>query len=381
MVMVNKKVKTGMAKFIKLPDGFLIEPLRKRVMEILKSKDSLLAQALGKNITPIFSQYLTDSLDRNENIILACAGRTRSGKSYAMLELSKTVAQYTGIPFTVNNICWHDSQFMSKVKEAKFKDWFLIDETEDSVYGLGSASEESYIEDFNRICAKKCINRVNVVGDYSTSNDKAIYKLISLARDFNRRVTRFILYSIEAGENLPLGYVDIFLNNIMCKKQKKINGLACINCPEYDTCEEFIAQYEKFKDGNIKRISEGGKGGVASTRNDEREIIALGIASNPDFSTCKNKDMRKAFIRMHMDKFSNRALNEGELRETSELAWWILNNSAFDMYIEKLGKEILKERGINIDVSKLYEDVEEDPDLDEKEHKKKKKRDSIVDEF
>jgi hypothetical protein len=312
--------------------GFQVEPLRMRVINILRQKDQLLNIAMAQNVTKEYFMYLCDSLDRNENIIEACAGRTRSGKSVAMLEQGKMIEEYTEIPFEPEtHVCFHDAQFMSRVKNAKFKEWYHIDETEESRFQMGASAEEAFNEDFNRICAKKCINHIHIVGDYSTANEKAIYKLITLARDFHKRRTRFLLFSIEAGENLPIGLVDIQLDRVLCKEMREQLGFSCIRCKKYKNCKEFIARYEKLKDVNITRIAEGGSGGVAMERAKERARLARAIADQDDFSVCKNMAQKIAYVRLNYQNLkikgqtiSNRSLTEGEIKEVAAWADYVI---------------------------------------------------------
>ncbi|MCH8874885.1 hypothetical protein IH824_19345, partial [candidate division KSB1 bacterium] len=82
-------------KPLKKTSVFQTEPLKSHVIKIKQAFDSNLAQALNKNITKQFLEYLRFALDKKENINLQCCGRTRSGKSLAMLSLCMTIAEYT----------------------------------------------------------------------------------------------------------------------------------------------------------------------------------------------------------------------------------------------------------------------------------------------
>ena len=176
---------------------FSADPLKQRVIDIQKQNDIYLAQALSNNLTSTFLKYIKFAIDRNENVILNIAGHTRSGKSLAALSISTVISNYTKVKLDVNkHICFNDSEFFSRVQGADFHEIFIIDEAQKGIGGIGSMMENMEITDFQRICAKKCIHRLQLVGDYSTLNSGAFYKLVTHKRDFARKITRLLLYNV-----------------------------------------------------------------------------------------------------------------------------------------------------------------------------------------
>jgi len=124
-------------------------------------------------------------------------------KALAMIVLCKVISNYSGVPFTVDrNILFNESQFLNLVEDAQFHEMFMIDETEASNVGAGAMAEQWGSKDFRRICAKKCIHNINIVGDYSQLHTNAFYKLVTLSRDLENKLTKLICFNVEDQEFL-----------------------------------------------------------------------------------------------------------------------------------------------------------------------------------
>lgn len=306
-------------------DKFTVEPLKKHCINIKRQNDKYYAFALANNITKEFLKYIKHSIDRNENLIFNVGGRTRSGKSYGALMLCKVIAQYTGKPFTVDrSILFNESSFLSVINNAEFHEIFLVDEAEKTRVGYGSVAEAQGSIDFRRICAKKCIHNINLCGDYSQLSTNAFYKLTTLGRDIENKVTKFLVHNIEDNEQIPIGYVLIPIGDLICEDMRTNKVIGCIKCPKYDTgCQEFICQYEHKKDVNIDKISEG--------KPEERAVIRYEVAEKmikeKEFLNCKNQKQRKIVVRKLAPSFSNRRFTEGELDEIVEMSRILLAES------------------------------------------------------
>jgi hypothetical protein len=154
------------------------------------------------------------------------------------------------------------------------------------------------------------------VGDFSNINTNAFYKLVTLSRDLDNKVTRLLLYSIEDGENIPIGYVDIPIEPILCEDMKANKVIGCIKCPKHSQgCQEFLAQYERKKDTNIDKIS----GGKIEERALIRFEIAQQLSTLPEYTRCTNQRQRKIVVRKLAPELTNRRLTEAELGEIVEM--------------------------------------------------------------
>lgn len=78
------------------------------------------AEIINVNITQQFYGFLKYKVQMRENINVACKGETSSGKSTVILSLCTTVSSWTGVPYTVDQICANESEYYSKVRNATF---------------------------------------------------------------------------------------------------------------------------------------------------------------------------------------------------------------------------------------------------------------------
>lgn len=257
-------------------------------------------------------------VEGNHNFFLANGILSmNSGKSYGMLVLCKVMSDYSGVPFTVErNLLFNESEFLNMVDEAKFHEVFLIDEAESTHVGYGSMAEQWGSKDYRRICAKNCIHSISLVGDYSQLNTNAFYKLVTLSRDLDNKITKFLLFNVEDQENIPIGYVEIPLDPILCQDMKDGKVIGCIKCPKYaEGCMEFQATYERKKDTNIDKVT----GGKLEERTMIRFKVAQQLVQIKEYMEVTNQKQRKIMVRKLVPELSNRRFTEAELDEVVEI--------------------------------------------------------------
>jgi hypothetical protein len=309
-------------------EGFFEEePIKEKVWQMKIGYDEYLAQADNNIDTKLFLSYLRHCIRRNEVINLSMRGRVRSGKSLSSLSVAVTISKFTGIPFIPSlhvKFSWQD--YMNELQSGKpipMHSVYVIDEKEEEG-GMGSFAEQQAQMNVQRICAKKCIHTISLVGDYSILNINSVYNLVTRERNFESFETRLILYNVENQEEIPVCSVVIPIKQILCDtilnheknpEGKEISG--CVLCHKYNddkACpmSTFLKQYEKAKDANIDRIT---KGGSPSARQRAREECAIKLLEDKSYFTAHSKEEMKALANALLPKMINRQFTMDEVDE------------------------------------------------------------------
>jgi hypothetical protein len=312
-----------------------IDPLKEIFYKLKEKNDMYFALGLRKNITLEFFQFIKRQLDRNELINLNIAGRTRSSKSTDAGIIAMWIIDYLNsvgtypktfdIPYI---FIFNISTFLNRFDEkaVKFHDIFIIDErkTFEAVQS-GSMYEEGQIKDIDRIAAKKCIHRINIIGSYDDIDNNAFYSLVTYGKDYKNFTNKLIVYTREENEKVPLGYIEIPVHRFMC--QDILNNVVtdCIACPlfseenfkqfskipnqKYVKCNLYKAQYERLKDANIEATTEGGL--------EERTKIMIKLSysffKDKQFMSLKSKSQRKVYVQDNYYQYTNRRLTIDEI--------------------------------------------------------------------
>lgn len=327
---------------IKLPspseikDRYDIDPLKEIFYKLKEKNDMYFALALRKNITAEFFEFLKRQYDRNEQVNLNISGRTRSSKSTDAGVIAKFSCNYISRvlkidkPFNPERIfIFNTSQFLNVFNEdtAKFHDFYVIDEkrTYEAIQS-GAMYEEGQVQDIDRIAAKLCIHRINIVGSYDDISNNAFYSLVTYGKNYKTFVNKLIVYTREENERVPLGYIEIPVTTWLCQRIQTRKTTDCITCPLYSLAnhkqfgskEKFKkcmldkAKYERAKDENIITVTRGG----IEERTKVKIDLAMSYFRDAVFMSLKNKSLKKVYIQDTYHEFTNRRLTIQEIEET-----------------------------------------------------------------
>lgn len=118
-----------------------------------------------------------------------------------------------GKKFLIENVCSNQMDFLGKLPNAKDNDIFVIDESKEAVFGIGSMAKKMKIYDAMNIIAKRNISTIWIT-PRKFNDTNAIYGLRTLGRAFKSkpRLTKFLLYNLLETDDTtgyPYGYVLI----------------------------------------------------------------------------------------------------------------------------------------------------------------------------
>lgn len=317
---------------------FSEEPLKEFVWKLKIGFDEYLASAESRIDTKMFLDYIKHCLKRNETINLTIRGRVRSGKSLVGITICKTISDFTNIPFLPEKnikFSWEDYMNELQREDIPMHSIYLIDEKEESL-GMGSFSETQSAINVQRICAKKCIHTISLVGDYSILNINSSYNLVTRERDFNKFETRLILYNVENNEEIPICSIVIPIRKILCNtiltKEKNSKGIivsGCVMCDKYNDeklcpVDTLLKRYEKAKDKNIERMMHGGS---SSSRQQLREELAFRLTKESKYLVAHSKEEQIAIANSILPKLSNRIFTIDETKEIVTLTRMIIREN------------------------------------------------------
>jgi len=303
---------------VEKPATFESEPFSEEVWQVRQLENPLIARALNRDITKEFLNMLKFKIDHLEIINMNCVGQVRSGKSFAMYALATIIGNYTKIPFDSKHVLKKQSDYVQVFKEGKPNELFIIDEYEVGEFGIGSNAEIYQEVDLARIAAKRILHKINLCGEETGISTNAGYQLVPMGRDFENFQTKLIVYKLERGQEIPMGYIIIPLKPVLCDDMILHVVKGCLQCPKYDTDEcrrDFPKNYEKEKDENIKRITQQNFNWRARLRIE----IAEELSKNAQFAGLKKKE-RIIYARNLVPRYTNRVLTEKELEEIVVIA-------------------------------------------------------------
>lgn len=372
---------------------------------------------LNRNVTKVFYDEFELFFKQKRNIRYNIKGETRDGKSYVGLKFMEMSFKKRGVNFNNNTAkftCGNQIEYRQKLKNAKFGDFFLIDENFFTRAGIGANIETAQLTDFNNIIAKQNIGNVYITPQRFL-NTGAVLGFSTYGRDNNNWLTRCLLYKMKEMNSFLIGYVVFDIGKMFrdngCFIYKSIGGCTnhkkvklkdidkdlikyswCVpeefkhnfdkickskvtQCPFYDVCNHGVCNYEKKKDSWIEKEMSGG----IDDKTKERFTIALKLIldlnpvmySDENISIIKlgaksGKDL-KVKSKLKVNNYTNSKLGIAEFDEILEM---VKSNTDLDMLSDTL--KVLNDESL----IKRFLDLENSEMLQEKlEQKKDKKND------
>lgn len=285
-------------------------------LEKARSLD-ILAPALQRDLTERFFHTLWYKVKQKppENINIEIKGQPRSGKSSGAIFLYIWLSEAWGYEPTVENILPNQSELLFRLKDAKFGETFVVDETRPESYGEGVLTEQEQLGTNIDICAKKCNNLIFIFPPRFLGRSSA-YGLETLGKDNVNKWNKFFLYDIGERRALgfsmfPIGYVTIpkyiddkYVNLPMKKWSEK--RLKNFKEKAYDYDSQFEEDYEEKKDLGIESVRRMD----GSFRNKMKEELAEKLLEDEGFVKLKKRSLRIAYLQIKM--------NRGELMDMSK---------------------------------------------------------------
>lgn len=252
---------------------FELDALQEELLNRYLRGDKTFLRAFNTNYTSLFMEFLKDKTRLNEPIALAVMGGVRMGKSVSAITIAGLVMEARGRLMDVELIMANEYVFLDEIKNAKFGDFYVIDESKHAMYGTGSSTRKSKIQDIQNIIAVNNISTLWLTPDRWAS-EKVQYGLRAFGRSqyysngekMPIRICRFMLYNLQessAGGSVPLGMVyiphfeDILENGTQLwkdyseKKQKwvdeEVSGTAGDMMEQMFSVAEKINNSDKFK--------------------------------------------------------------------------------------------------------------------------------------
>jgi intein/homing endonuclease len=266
-----------------------------------------------------------------------------SGKSTVGLSFGHFISSITRIPYTAYHICANESEYYSKVKNAKFSELYHIDEQKESKFGAGSFREEMSIMDLQNIIAKQCVHTIWIYpSDFIARN--SVYGLETYGKDLKNKLIRCIVYDIRKtvmGMSTPLGYIivpkiqDLAYQNMPETQWDKyrIKNKYELKRPDFDSLLE--EDYEKKKDEWIER--EKGREG-AGFHHEERFKLGVWLGQQKQYTVLEKKAERRALARQVF-----RDLTEAEVDEIVVIADMKINPEDIAKLTKKKAADARKE--------------------------------------
>lgn len=253
--------------------NFELDALQQHLLQRYLRQDKNFLRAWNTNYTPLFMEFFKDKVRLNEPITLSIMGATRSAKSTSGITLAGLGMEARGRLMTVDKVCASEYVFLEEIKKANFGDFYVIDESKQAMFGVGSMTRKFKIQDVQNIIAVNNISTIWIRPD-KFSFEGAQYGLRSFGRgqfytDGTKtpiRLARFMLYNLQessAGGSLPLGmiYIPHFIDTLQngkklwkeysAKKQAwvdaEVQGNQDTLINQVFRVAEKIWKYEKFK--------------------------------------------------------------------------------------------------------------------------------------
>lgn len=295
--------KTNLKKFNDLKEHFVTRPPKFKVskfetymLQDIYQYDEKVAQKLERDVTKEFLEEIQIYFDEKRNLRYCIKGETRSGKSYVGLKIGSIVIKHRGRIFNdeiTKMVCGNQVEYREKLKNAKFGDFYLVDENFFTRAGMGANIEMTQLTDYNNIIAKQNIS-VTFITPKKFLDVGATIGLSDYGRDSYNWLSRQLLYKFK--DNFPhlIGHV-IFDIGVMYRENGcyvyKFTG-GCTNskavtiddipkeilehtttiewekkdkelitdksqCPFYNMCNHGMCKYEKKKDSWIESEMKG----------------------------------------------------------------------------------------------------------------------------
>lgn len=169
----------------------------------IKIKEAGIQEIIGITIDSPSNYIVTDNFMVTHN----------SGKSTSAIYIAGKVKEMVGETLLPYNVCGSEFEFIDNLKNAKKNDFYVIDESKKTVFGVGSTAKKLKILDVQNIIAVNNISTIWIRPD-RWSFEHATYGLRSAGRSFDSkpRYNKYMLYNLQAtggaGE-FPMGMVYI----------------------------------------------------------------------------------------------------------------------------------------------------------------------------
>src|SRR3989338_460765 len=300
---------------------FELDALQGELINRYIRQDKNFLRAYFTNYTNLFMQFIKDKVRLNEPTTFSFMGQTRSGKSTSAITVAGLIMEARDKLMTVNKICPHQYSFMETIKsgKAEFGDVFVIDESKDAVFGVGSMAKKFKLVDIQNIIAVNNISTIWIRPDgWAFENSQYGLRAFGRGQSYKDgrllpvRLNRFMLYNLQessAGGSLPLGMVylphfaDILKNGKQLwieyseKKQSWVDeeqkGEGDALTKNMISIAEKIFNYPKFKllkGGNQKKTFVATALGSEATRGEITNIYELIKLLEQGFSLQEVKD-------------------------------------------------------------------------------------------
>ncbi len=210
--------------------------------------DEKFRRLFNKDLTGLFYQYIDDKIRLREPITINVKGSVRSGKSTIAITIACRVAERNGKQLTGHNICANEFSFLDKVKTAEDNDVFVIDESKEGVFGVGSMAKKMKINDIQNIIAKKNISTIWITPRrFNDTNSDYGLQTLGRARNVNPRLVKLLLYNLldkSIGSIIPFGYVIMPIFDDVYPYGEKLRL-------EYEAIKDEWIEKEKDSDTNV----------------------------------------------------------------------------------------------------------------------------------
>lgn len=195
---------------------FEVDELQDELIKNYLIVDKVFKKAYYTDLTPKFFNYLKKKCRLNEPVSLSIMGIVRGGKSSAAISLASYLAKERGVKFTIRNIVADEFEYIESLKNENTVqgDVFVIDESKQTVYGVGSVAKRMKILDIQNIIAMKAISSIWIRPDrFSFEGAQYGLRAFGKASNVSPRLVRFMLYNLqESRDGTPIGmvYIPIF---------------------------------------------------------------------------------------------------------------------------------------------------------------------------
>lgn len=356
---------------------FKTSKIEEHLLNDLYSISELTLQKLNRDVTKDVIDEIRLYINQKRNLRFVMIGETRSGKSLIMIKFQSVVFKHYGVHFNndlTKYICGNQLEYRQKLKNAKFGDFYLVDENFFNRSGIGSNIEHAQLQDYNSQIAKKNIS-VGFIHPERMLRVGATMGFSTYGRDSNNWLSRLLVYKIKEGIPHLVGYMVVDVGEMFhsngCLVFKEVGGCTnnnklllndiskdlikhshCIHkeydkdkihndkivCPFYDVCKHGLCGYEHIKDSWI----EAEMSGTIDFRTMERIETALKIMynlildmkddNNINLDMKNGKDLKnKVKLRLHL--YTNAKLGIAEFDELLEI---IKSNASINFLAESL---------------------------------------------
>lgn len=427
----KKEFKEFLKQFSHKNINYLTSAFEELLLQDIYMNDESAKIKLNRNVTKLLFDEIKLFYDQKRNIRYSCKGPTRSGKSYSMLKIMSIIFKLNGISFNEKvdyYVCGNQIEYRQKLLNAKFGDFYLVDENYFTRAGLGANIETSQLKDYNNIIAKQNIGNIFVTPE-KFLNVGSVLGFATYGRDSSNWLSRMLVYHFKDGFPYLIGFVVIDIGELYrengCYLYKTLGG--CTNskriefeeiapelikyswvipsefkdlnylkskiprledgeisaCPFYNVCNHGMAKYERKKDSWIEKELKGG----LDERTHERFTLAckLILDLNPTILPESNlikvqakngKDLKNR-VKLKFHKYTNTKFGISEFEELLEI---IKSNTDISMLCDTLlllELDDLKEKFFKLEngtiIKTQYEELKKEKILREKEEKEKTK--------